>query len=386
MRIRSLALYPALLFTVFAAPAVRAQDEGSDDEPPLGDVADDGGDEGGTPQLAPRGKIEGPAGGEVPQNSEAHTVQPNDTLWDLCSKYLNSPWYWPKIWSYNPQITNPHWIYPGNELRFYPSDEQLPTNVEVARSIETEADEGKETLDADELVRTSGQIEVGRVPPNSVWTSYMGFVSKASHEKAGEIINAESEGQMLADFDRTYVKLKNAAKKGDRYAVYRVMREIEHPITGEVAGYAIEIVGGLQVIDTSPTVATGQIAQAYRPIERGDYVGAWPEQFSSRVGPAPNGAETQGYIIETVGDDLGPLGEHHLVFIDRGSSHGVVRGNVFTVLDRGDGFTRDTQGLPNEDVGELMVVDVQDQASTAIITYSLRELSVGDKVEMRKLQ
>jgi hypothetical protein len=269
MRIRSLALYPALLLTVFAAPAVRAQDEGGDDEPPLGDVADDSGDEGGTPQLTPRGRIEGPAGGDVPQNSESHTVQPSDTLWDLCSKYLNSPWYWPKIWSYNPQITNPHWIYPGNELRFYPSDEQLPTNVEVARSIETETDEGKETLDADELVRTSGQIEVGRVPPNSVWTSYMGFVSKASHEKAGEIINAESEGQMLADFDRTYIKLKNAAKKGDRYAVYRVIREIEHPVTGEIAGYAIEIVGGLQVIDTSPTVATGQIAQAYRPDRTG---------------------------------------------------------------------------------------------------------------------
>src|SRR4051794_22822885 len=48
--------------------------------------------------------------------SEVHVVQSGDTLWDLCSKVLNSPWYWPKIWSYNPQITNPHWIYPGNEL------------------------------------------------------------------------------------------------------------------------------------------------------------------------------------------------------------------------------------------------------------------------------
>src|SRR5438876_6556480 len=60
-----------------------------------------------------------------PQVSETHAVQSGDTLWDLCSKYLNSPWYWPKIWSYNPQISNPHWIFPGNELRFYPSDENL---------------------------------------------------------------------------------------------------------------------------------------------------------------------------------------------------------------------------------------------------------------------
>jgi hypothetical protein len=384
MRIWSTILGPSIsLALILAAAPARAQDEDSE-EPPLGDVDEGGGDEGAPTPAASAG---GDASGEPPSATETHTVSPNDTLWDLCSKYLNSPWYWPKIWSYNPQITNPHWIYPGNEIRFYPSDEQLPTNVEVARAIEApdaDSDDSRETLDADEMVRTSGQIEVGRVAPNSVWTSYMGFVTKTSHDQAGEIINAESEAVMLADYDRTYVKLKQAAKKGDRYAVYRVIREIEHPVTGDVIGYAIEIVGGIQVVDTSPTVATAQIAQAFRPVERGDYVGAWPEQFGSRVGPTPNGSETQGYIVETVGDDLGPLGEHHLVFIDRGSSHGVVRGNVFTVVDRGDGFTRETQGLPNEDVGQLMVVDVQDGASTAIVTYSLRELAVGDKIEMRK--
>src|SRR5688572_17280612 len=71
-----------------------------------------------------------------PSVGETHAVKAGDTLWDLCAKYLNSPWYWPKIWSYNPQITNPHWIYPGNELRFYPSDENLPTNVEVSQATE----------------------------------------------------------------------------------------------------------------------------------------------------------------------------------------------------------------------------------------------------------
>ena len=51
---------------------------------------------------------------------ESYVIQRGDTLWDLSGKYLDSPWYWPKLWSYNPQVENPHWIYPGNPLRSGP--------------------------------------------------------------------------------------------------------------------------------------------------------------------------------------------------------------------------------------------------------------------------
>jgi hypothetical protein len=326
------------------------------------------------------------AEGGPPSVTETHTVKSGDTLWDLCAKYLNSPWYWPKIWSYNPQITNPHWIFPGNELRFYPSDEALPTEVAVATTIET----GNEDLaipgelDPDELVTTMGSIRVGATAPDSVWTSLIGFISAKEQEKAGQIVNAEEETYMLMDYDRVYMKLKQAGKKGDRLAIYRTTREIEHPVTGQTVGYAIEVVGGVEVIDTSPAVATGQVAQSFRPIERGDYVGPWPEGFGQRVAPVQNSAEAQGYIVETVGDVIGQIGEHHLVFIDRGRTHGVQKGNVFSILARGDLLTRDTEGLPNEEVGQLMVLDAQEDASTAIVTFAVRELEVGEKIEMRR--
>ncbi|MEL6187221.1 MAG: LysM peptidoglycan-binding domain-containing protein, partial [Myxococcota bacterium] len=54
--------------------------------------------------------VEGEPAPGVAGLGDAHAVRQGDTLWDLCAKYLNSPWYWPKIWSYNPQLTNPHWI------------------------------------------------------------------------------------------------------------------------------------------------------------------------------------------------------------------------------------------------------------------------------------
>src|SRR5262245_11811519 len=171
-----------------------AQDECSDEESiPVDESqqggADDAAAEGdeGAPVKAPKGETAGAEG--VPQVSETHVVTGGDTLWDLCSKYLNSPWYWPKIWSYNPQITNPHWIYPGNELRFYPSDENLPTNVEVSRQINTENQDDTavpDQLDPNDLVR--GKVQAVNVEPNSFFSTYVGFVSAKEHEQAGEIV------------------------------------------------------------------------------------------------------------------------------------------------------------------------------------------------------
>jgi nucleoid-associated protein YgaU len=51
---------------------------------------------------------------------EVHVVKKGDTLWDLSGYYFNNSWEWPKVWSYNEKITNPHWIYPGDLVRLMP--------------------------------------------------------------------------------------------------------------------------------------------------------------------------------------------------------------------------------------------------------------------------
>src|SRR6266542_3358013 len=75
------------------------------------------------------GADDGRGAGAVPP-PDTYTVKPGDTLWDLSGRFLNNPWYWPKIWSYNPWITNQHWIYPGNLLKFFPGEAEAPTRVE----------------------------------------------------------------------------------------------------------------------------------------------------------------------------------------------------------------------------------------------------------------
>ena len=53
----------------------------------------------------------------APNAPDRYTVKRGDTLWDLSSMYLTSPWRWPELWGMNKeQIRNPHLIYPGQEL------------------------------------------------------------------------------------------------------------------------------------------------------------------------------------------------------------------------------------------------------------------------------
>ncbi|MEL6189897.1 MAG: hypothetical protein AAFU79_35180, partial [Myxococcota bacterium] len=237
-------------------------------------------------------------------------------------------------------------------------------------------------LTDDDLVKTVGTIETGRVALDSVWTSNIGYISPELLERSGRVSASFEEAVLMSDFDQVYVKPRAPLSQGQRVALFRAIRKINHPITGESYGYAIEIVAGAEVIDTNPDLATLRIVQAFRPVTRGDLVGPFPKNFESRVQPVPNTAEAKGYVLETAGDVLGPLGEHTVVYIDRGRRHGVQAGNTFVVYNRGDGYTRQTRGLPNERVGTVMVLDAQDEASTAIVVNSSREITVGDKIEM----
>lgn len=45
-----------------------------------------------------------------------HVVVPGDTLWDISATFLSDPWLWPKVWRANPEIFNPHLIYPGDVI------------------------------------------------------------------------------------------------------------------------------------------------------------------------------------------------------------------------------------------------------------------------------
>ena len=76
-------------------------------------------------------------------NKNQHVVEDGDTLWDICEAVLGRPELWPRVWSMNPEITNPHWIYPGDIIRFEVPSEDLPSMAAMAAQLTGADDSGE---------------------------------------------------------------------------------------------------------------------------------------------------------------------------------------------------------------------------------------------------
>jgi hypothetical protein len=386
----------AFLVSLSLAPAwsARAQDaeeeEGSETEG--AEVADE------EPRAAGSGpRIEG-ARETAP--GEVHTVVRGDTLWDLSQQYLGSPWYWPKVWSYNPEIANPHWIYPGNRVRFFPAGEEVPSRVEAGTGpvAEMVAEEG-EIQAATELGPASGEQlvsvsgKVGYEASASPLVRTHGFVTSKEVDEAGIIDSSFSEAEMLSYPETVYVKFKRKvdAKVGDRYLVFRTVQEVKHPVSNQRVGVLTELLGTLRVLKVGDKLVTAQVSETWVPIERGDLVGPYGERVLDRVSTKPNAKALKGYIVTAMVPFLTVTAEHHLMVVDKGSSDGVAVGNTFTIVRNDNSSTRrlleekdeKSKTLPDEVIGSCLVSEVKERTSNCMIINSLREIVPGDRAEMR---
>ncbi|HSD20402.1 MAG TPA: LysM peptidoglycan-binding domain-containing protein, partial [Anaeromyxobacter sp.] len=386
------------------APAVPGAATVPGEVPVPGDAAPAAVDAGIAPAAAGAAlALEDAAGGQP--TPDTYTIRHGDTLWDLSGRYLNNPWYWPKIWSYNPDIENPHWIYPGNLLKFFPSADEAPTRVEPIAEAEPEElapvrdleDLSRanltapESIEEQDAVAVAGPYKIGYVAPRALLARHDTFVTPRELAESGAISAAFEEKLMLATLDKAYARFERRAgvKPGETYVVYKTERPIRHPRTNELFGWQSTVLGAAKVVAVDSKAATLVITHAFEPIERGAMLGPWTERFLRRVDRRANRRALEGMIVGGQVQVVTQLGEHHVVFIDRGAADGVEEGNVFTAVRAGDPYGRAPgapawdPSLPKEDVGEMLVIDVKERASAALVTRSMIELAVGDRVEMR---
>jgi hypothetical protein len=341
-------------------------------------------------------------------SSEAHKVVRGDTLWDLSAKFLKDPFAWPKIWSWNPEIANPHWIYPGNNVRLGPAggaveaqaqapvaeapadDSDLAQSPkEIASFSVGSLDRPQELGDGDEVM-VVGSRKIGYVAPSGTRTRRDSFVTPTELAQSGAISAAFEDKLLLTTHDRAYATFAgDPAKPGQIYAIFRTERELRHPVDGKPFGYKTTILGAGRVVAVDGQQATVDITSAAEAIERGDRLGLLPSKPLAEVARRPNQRNVAGVIVAADVEVISEIGQHHYVYVDRGSADGVEPGNVFTVVRSGDPYGRDMTAarqdpnLPREQVGSLLVVEAKEHASTALVVKSERELLIGDQVEMR---
>lgn len=326
----------------------------------------------------------GPPGGVVPQ---FHEVRSGDTLWDICFYYFNNPWEWPRIWSYNPDITNPHWIYPGDQVRLYAAGEE-PVEADLQGSLE-------EQLGAD--VQLGGGEPLARAPASmrGVRLRQLAFVDEDTRQQAATVVGAVDEKSLLATGDSVYLSYPadRPVKAGDRYSIYNETSPVAHPETGKPVGSFVRVLGELEVVSVAKDKrARAVITDSVDVIERGARVGLLPRTYRT-VEPTRAEADAQGTIVATLGSDS-LIGQGQVVFIDQGEAQGIKVGNRMYVVRRGDAYSDvmtpgksmgvDDGRFPDRAIGEILIVQVGKRASAALVTLGLQEIGVGERVLMRK--
>jgi hypothetical protein len=324
-------------------------------------------------------------GGVVPNS---HLVRRGDTLWGICGYYFNNPYQWPRIWSYNAQIQNPHWIYPGDQVKLRQGGVIDPVPV------------------APQAGRGNFVDRRRQVPPDTVFLRNTGFIEDES-SNWGEISGAREDKMFLTEFDEVYLKIANdhEVKVGDELTVFR-------PIKSQSGGRLIEIQGTVRVDqwNQKDRVARARVTETIDTIERGARVGPIMRRFEV-VPPARNEKDVEASILTSI-HPHNVYGQNQVVFIDKGEEDGLKPGNRLFVIKKGDGFhktqptgsaakriaiedpspaaiesitkPRDDNALPEEVLAELRVINVKKHTSMALVTTSRREIELGDKAFARK--
>jgi len=298
---------------------------------------------------------------------ELHTVRKGDTLWDICASYFGDPWQWPKIWSYNPQITNPHWIYPGDLVRL------LPRGAFVSKP-----DEPTPTK-PDNLPPPARKTDVS--------LKQIAFVERSDIERSITIDGSVEEKQLLGVNDEVYLSYPSNKPPvvGEKYSIYVPDQKV-----GNHGSY-VRLLGTVEVVSVKQDKrARGVITESNHEIERGAKVGPLMKAYKN-VAPVAPKVDAQGTLVAMIQRDQ-LIGQGEVVFLSLGKDSGVEVGNRMFVVRRGDGRPdlmakqtgQDDRRFPARALGEIVIVEVGDNVSVGLVTLSVQEMAVGDIAMMQK--
>jgi len=309
---------------------------------------------------------------------EVYTVVEGDTLWDITERFYGDPYRWPRVWSYNPDITNPHWIYPGAKVRLRPTDgyvETAPRGFSYAKS------------------RRKGA--------NPVYMAEYGFLNSDALKEAGYIIAANEEKMMMADTDEVYVRLEEEAvpRIGGVYTVYREIQEFER-MPGE-RGKLVRITGELLLndYDQKRQVGRATVVDTLDVIERGFKIAPLERRFYW-VDVVPASKSVRARVVASLYPRKLPS-TNQIVFVNVGAQHSVELGNRFFIMRQGDEWRRSAEGrigreiettvplpdppehYPWEVVAIGRAVNVQPTTTAVLLERATRAVRMGDYAELR---
>lgn len=310
---------------------------------------------------------------------QSYTVVRGDTLWDISGKFLRAPWQWPQLWHVNPQIENPHLIYPGDVLSLVYIDGQprLMLNRGASRG----------TIKLSPQIRSTPMIQAIPTIPlekiNSFLLSNRIVDDAAEFEGAPYVVAGNAERVVSGAGDRVYARGDFSAGEA-AYGLFRQGKTYVDPETQEVLGINADDIGTGEVVAEEGDIATLVLRRSTQEVRIGDRLFATEERaVNSTFMPAEPASPIDGVILD-VPRGVTQVGNFDVVTLNKGSRDGLAEGHVLAVYKTGetvrDRITGEPVKIPDERSGLLMVFRTYERLSYGLILTASRQLAVLDKV------
>ncbi len=347
---------------------------------------------------------------------DTYVVKKGDTLWDIAGTFLQKPWLWPEIWQANPQVENPHLIYPGdvlslaylNRVTAQPGPRQLAPvtgvplsqiepflkNLRVVDEIESLP--YVVGLEEDRIRSAKGQVVYIKGLPGAVAGQRYAVVrptqryTRLDRTMCCDIFDAadmDNRGRRTLDFERMWTNAV-VPDNGSELLGYELMQQATGTVTrGEVGG----IEATTMVLDDSGREV--RVGDRLIPVQ------AQPYDLQFFPHPPRQQFEYGRARVLAVADMLKTGGPRDVVALSVGARDGVDNGTVFSgwrvgseVADRinsssgwdrsEDSFGRASRvRLPDEFAGHLMVFKTFDKVSYALVMEGIRPIQVGHELK-----
>lgn len=313
-----------------------------------------------------------------PRHPDSYVVQRGDTLWDIAGRFLREPWVWPEIWQVNPQIANPHLIYPGDVISLVYIDGQ-------PRLI----------LERGTAERLSPRIREERIEdaiatiPHDAIRAFLSRPSVLTREQAETLpyVLSFRDGKLMAAAGEDIYVRGTTAESGSYFSVVNVGEALVDPDDGEVVGFQGNYTGRGR-LRRGGDPATLFLTDSQRETLRGDRLLEEELLPSLNFMPRSPDRSIEGRII-AVEEGLSLIGPWMVVIINRGDRDGLAPGHVLQVYQAGEEI-RDTIGgsgmfgekvrLPEELAATMMIFRTFDRISYGLVMQSVNEFRVLDTV------
>ncbi|MEQ8690468.1 MAG: LysM peptidoglycan-binding domain-containing protein [Pseudomonadales bacterium] len=320
-----------------------------------------------------------------PDHPEVYTVVKGDTLWDISGEFLSRPWLWPEIWQINPQIENPHLIYPGDQIALIYVDGQPRLSLRRGDAGRTVRLTPSDTVSLQPQIRAT-PLE-SAIPAISL-DSIQGFlvqnrvVEPELLDAAPYVVDGEDERLVLGAGDRVYIRGELTDSRS--YSLVRKGPLYVDPQTREVLGREATYIGLATAVAQDGDVATMRVNSTREEIQIGDRVLPTEERrVDANFFPSGPDSEVDGEII-SVFSGVSQVGQYDIVVLNRGEREGLVPGNVLAIYKKGalarDRIAKQVIQLPSERAGLLMVFRTFEKLSYGIVLMAERPLAVKDEV------